>query len=114
MAMPVKINRRSDMRYYIADNHFFHRALNTKMDKRGFKSVEEMNDYMIQQWNLKVKKNDEVILLGDFSWGSWKDTKSVLDQLKGKKYLIKGIMIGLLKIKNSMRLILNGSGIMKN
>lgn len=90
MAMPVKINRRSDMRYYIADNHFFHRALNTKMDKRGFKSVEEMNDYMIQQWNLKVKKNDEVILLGDFSWGSWKDTKSVLDQLKGKKYLIKG------------------------
>ena len=39
MAMPVKINRRSDMRYYIADNHFFHRALNTKMDKRGFKSI---------------------------------------------------------------------------
>ena len=64
MAMPVKINRRSDMRYYIADNHFFHRALNTKMDKRGFKSVEEMNDYMIQQWNLKVKKNDEMNLVG--------------------------------------------------
>ena len=33
--------KRSDtMRYYIADCHFFHASLNTKMDKRGFESVE--------------------------------------------------------------------------
>lgn len=24
------------MRFYIADCHFYHEALNTKMDKRGF------------------------------------------------------------------------------
>ena len=33
------------MRYYIADPHFFHGNLNTKMDYRGFADVEEMNGY---------------------------------------------------------------------
>ena len=42
------------MRYYIADCHFFHASLNTKMDKRGFESVEEMNEYMIQKLSSKV------------------------------------------------------------
>lgn len=31
------------MRYYIADSHFFHVVLNTKMDRRGFENVEQMN-----------------------------------------------------------------------
>ncbi len=31
------------MRYYISDLHFFHENMNTKMDKRGFGSVEAMN-----------------------------------------------------------------------
>lgn len=39
------------MRYYIADLHFFHANMNTKMDRRGFASVEEMNEYMIRKWN---------------------------------------------------------------
>lgn len=39
------------MRYYIADLHFFHANMNTKMDHRGFGSVEEINTYMIQKWN---------------------------------------------------------------
>ena len=46
------------MRYYIADLHFFHANMNTKMDHRGFGSVEEMNEYMMQKWNGKVRKND--------------------------------------------------------
>ena len=78
------------MRYYIADCHFWHRTLNEKMDVRGFDDVEEMNDYMIEQWNKKVKKNDEVIVLGDFSWGNAQETQDVLDRLKGKIYLIVG------------------------
>ena len=36
------------MRYYIADPHFFHGNLNTKMDRRGFADAEEMNGYMQQ------------------------------------------------------------------
>lgn len=50
------------MRYYIADTHFFHRSLNEKMDQRGFEDIEHMNEYMIDQWNSKVRKNDEVVV----------------------------------------------------
>ncbi len=52
------------MRYYIADCHFFHEALNREMDHRGFASVEEMNEYMIKRWNEKVRNRDEVVIFG--------------------------------------------------
>ena len=58
------------MRYYIADLHFFHAAMNDRMDHRGFGSMEEMNEYMIMKWNKKVKRNDEVFIIGDLSWGT--------------------------------------------
>lgn len=78
------------MRYYIADPHFFHGALNTKMDRRGFESVEAMNEYMLRQWNRKVRKNDEVVILGDLSWGKAEETNELLDRLSGRLYLIQG------------------------
>jgi calcineurin-like phosphoesterase family protein len=78
------------MRYYIADCHFFHGVLNTKMDKRGFESVEAMNQYMIDKWNAKVKGTDEVVILGDLSWGTAEETNALLQKLKGRLYLIKG------------------------
>ncbi|MBQ1850388.1 MAG: metallophosphoesterase family protein [Lachnospiraceae bacterium] len=78
------------MRYYIADCHFFHGALNHKMDRRGFETEEAMNEYMIEKWNAKVKKKDEVVILGDFSLGGVEETKAVLDRLQGKLHLILG------------------------
>lgn len=78
------------MRYYISDLHFYHEALNDRMDCRGFSSEQEMNEYMIHQWNSRVRKNDEVVVLGDLSMEKWEKTKEVLDQLKGKIYLIQG------------------------
>ena len=38
------------------------------MDQRGFADAEEMNEYMIQKWNHKVRPRDEVVILGDFPW----------------------------------------------
>ena len=76
------------MRYYIADLHFFHGALNDKMDRRGFASVEEMNEYMIEKWNKKVRKNDDVVIIGDLSWGNVQETNALLQRLKGKLYLV--------------------------
>ena len=78
------------MRYYIADPHFFHGALNTKMDRRGFESVEAMIEHMLRQWNRKVRKNDEVVILGDLSWGKAEETNELLDRLNGRLYLIQG------------------------
>lgn len=78
------------MRYYIADPHFFHAALNDRMDHRGFGSVEEMNEYMIAKWNGKVRQNDEVVVIGDLSWGNADETNAVLRRLNGTLYLILG------------------------
>lgn len=75
---------------YIADCHFYHRRLNAEMDRRGFASAEEMNDHMIRQWNAKVRKNDTVYILGDFSLAGGFQTSGILDCLNGKKHLIEG------------------------
>lgn len=88
------------MRYYISDCHFFHRSLLHAMDKRPFSSVEEMNEKMIEAWNQKVRKNDEVVILGDFSWGNGEETMEILKKLHGKKFLIRGNHDLYLKDKN--------------
>ena len=79
------------MRYYIADLHFCHSNLNQCMDRRGFESVDAMNEYMIRQWNSRVRPGDEVVILGDFCLS--RDTAEVntlIRRLMGKKYLIIG------------------------
>lgn len=78
------------MIYYIADCHFFHNALNEKMDKRGFSSCEEMNEYMIKKWNDKVTRADTVVILGDLSFGTVEETNELIHRLKGKLCLITG------------------------
>ena len=78
------------MRYYIADPHFFHAALNEKMDRRGFASAEMMNRYMLEKWNGKVRKKDEVVILGDLSLGTAEETNELLEKLNGRLYLIQG------------------------
>lgn len=78
------------MRYYISDMHFFHESLNVQMDKRGFENLEQMHEYMIKQWNKKVRRGDDVVILGDFSMGKGVETNEILQRLNGAKYLIEG------------------------
>lgn len=78
------------MRYYISDLHFFHETLLNKMDCRGFADVEAMHEYMIDRWNARVRKKDEVVILGDFSVGKGPETAEILDRLNGKLYMIRG------------------------
>ena len=78
------------MRYYIADCHFYHDNLNHRMDMRVFADAEQMNAHMIEQWNKKIRKNDEVVILGDFSFGKGEETNRILEQLNGKLFLIRG------------------------
>ena len=75
---------------YIADCHFYHGRLNTEMDRRGFASVEEMNEHMIRQWNAKVTSGDTVYILGDFSLAGSVQTSGILESLNGQKHLIIG------------------------
>mgnify|MGYP003292994842 CR=1 FL=1 len=79
------------MKLYISDLHFFHNEINMNLDKRGFSSVEEMNEYMIEKWNQKVRGGDTIIVLGDFiSTNEPKKINYILHKLKGKICLIHG------------------------
>lgn len=63
-------------------------------DKRGFSSVDEMNEEIIKRFNSKIKEDDEVYILGDLIVGVLKEELdkyvSLISSLHGKKYLIRG------------------------
>ena len=45
---------------------------------------------MIERWNRKVKNDDEVYVLGDFSWERGPKTWDILSRLHGKIRLVEG------------------------
>ena len=77
------------MIYYISDTHFGHSNV-IKMSNRPFSNVEEMNNQLIKNWNNIITNNDIVYFLGDFSFLNKEKSIQILEQLKGKKYFIKG------------------------
>lgn len=79
--------------FIISDTHFGHNNIITFKQAcgkmvRDFASVEEMDDYMITQWNSVVREQDKVIHLGDVVIN--KRHLDVLAKLNGKKKLIMG------------------------
>lgn len=76
------------MIYYIADTHFGDERVMC-LAHRPFKTVEEMNEIMINNWNRKVKQNDHVYIVGDVAFSDF-DAQSVLCRLNGAKHLIVG------------------------
>ncbi len=60
------------------------------MDLRGFSDAAQMNEEMIARWNDRVRKKDEVVVLGDLSVGSAQETADILERLNGRIYMIRG------------------------
>jgi calcineurin-like phosphoesterase family protein len=60
------------------------------LDGRPFRTMEEMNDYIVKQWNSVTKQDDTVYILGDLSFSKGERTNELLKKLNGKKYLILG------------------------
>jgi calcineurin-like phosphoesterase family protein len=77
------------MRWFISDMHFYHKNIIDYCD-RPFKSISDMHTAMITNWNKKVHNKDIVYILGDFSFGSYEDTREIMSRLKGRKRLIRG------------------------
>lgn len=77
------------MKYYISDLHFGHRSA-IDFDSRPFSDVEEMDRVLIENWNSRVTKNDQVYILGDFAFHNEKPYSWYLEQLAGQKHLIIG------------------------
>lgn len=75
---------------FISDLHLGHYNAMTILDERGFKTLDEMDQYIIKQWNSIVDPNDTVVILGDLSFYNGSKTLSLIKQLKGNKILIKG------------------------
>lgn len=75
--------------YMIADTHFFHKNI-IEYENRPFKTVEEMNEALITNWNQTISKLDVVYLLGDFCWKAKTNGKEILDRLNGYKVLVMG------------------------
>lgn len=75
--------------WFTSDNHFGHKNI-IRFTNRPFSDVEEMNQEMINRWNEKVGKNDDVYHLGDFALASAGKTRQIRKQLNGRIHLIKG------------------------
>jgi calcineurin-like phosphoesterase family protein len=73
--------------FFTADTHFSHPLVQRK---RGFASIWEMNETLIERWNAVVSKGDRVYHLGDVSLGRLEETEAVLKRLNGQIYLVKG------------------------
>lgn len=77
------------MEYFISDTHFSHYNIIQYCD-RPFPDITKMNNYMIQQWNSIVQKDDIVYFLGDFGFGNANILHDIALQLNGKKIIILG------------------------
>ncbi|MDO5147302.1 MAG: metallophosphoesterase [Eubacteriales bacterium] len=83
------------MNYYISDLHLF--CKNQLMssphdyDNRPYRTLEDMHEDILANWNKKVTNGDVVYLLGDVSRrGTNEALLSLVARLKGKKILLKG------------------------
>ena len=76
-------------KFYIADWHYDHANV-IAYDNRPFKTVEEMNKVLVENWNNAVSKDDTVYILGDMFWCKDDQAIEILDQLNGHKILVCG------------------------
>ena len=72
--------------FFISDTHLQH--FNCATLWRGFKSIEEHDEYVIERWNSRVKYKDVVWHLGDVFMRA--EGINILPRLKGIKHLVIG------------------------
>lgn len=70
----------------IADTHFGHEKIAAL---RGFSSIEEHDNTLVENWNNMVNQNDTVWILGDVAMGH-EGYIDVLGKLKGYKKIVLG------------------------
>lgn len=77
------------MIWFISDTHFFHKDV-ISFCNRPFTDLNHMHEVLIKNWNDRVRPEDTIYVLGDMSFGSYKDFEPITKQLQGKKFLIRG------------------------
>jgi len=75
--------------FIIGDTHFGHKKiLEFEAEHRPFKTIEEHDETLIDNWNSVVNKNDTVWHMGDVLFG--RDSFKYLPRLNGVKKLVMG------------------------
>lgn len=77
--------------FFISDLHFGHTNLlsfRSGVHNKLFATTEQMNEWLIEKWNSRVRSQDLVWVLGDIAWGS--DNLHYFAQCNGAKRLILG------------------------
>lgn len=69
-----------------SDLHFGHEAILNHCN-RPFNTIKEMDEYLIEQWNNLIDKQDHVYIVGDFAFNNH---MKYIEALKGRKHLIVG------------------------
>lgn len=77
------------MIYFTSDLHFGHDK-EFLYKTRGFNSIEEHDNNIIENWNNIVTENDDVYVLGDLMLGDKEYGINCLKQLKGKIHIVVG------------------------
>ena len=78
------------MIYFTADTHFGHSNI-INLNGRPFDNLEKMTHALIQNWNACVSQNDDIYILGDFTFNSTgEQANNILRRLAGRKYIIRG------------------------
>ena len=78
-----------DDAWIISDTHFGHAKI-IEYAGRPFKSVPEMDEIIIENWNKRVDKKDQVVFLGDFAFANAEITKIYRKRLNGEIIMIMG------------------------
>jgi calcineurin-like phosphoesterase family protein len=73
--------------FFTSDTHFGHKNI-INLCQRPFADVLSMNAAIIRDWNRVVTPNDDVWMLGDFSWD--RKPAQFFNLLNGNKHLIYG------------------------
>jgi len=75
--------------WFTSDFHFNHKRI-CEYSHRPFKSVEEMNEKIIDNWNSVVTDDASVFYLGDFAFADSQFIRNTLRRLKGRISFIRG------------------------
>jgi calcineurin-like phosphoesterase family protein len=72
--------------FFTSDLHFSHR--NLIKDLRGFESIDEHDEMLVENWNKTVHSHDKVFILGDFSMDSPDVIEKFIPRLNGLKDIV--------------------------
>ena len=75
--------------FFTADTHFSHARI-IEMCKRPFSCVEEMDEAMVRRWNERVRPDDTVYHLGDFTLKGPDVARRFKQRLMGRIHLVVG------------------------